>query len=123
MQVTRDTRYFIGFCVCVDVLRVFSVLSSVLGAWEGSRKRLGDAWGIIEGNLVLESRIWSYGRFGFEIVDSSFVLYVVLRSVVYVVDDVRLKSLIWLWFSVISLHFGGLRVIAQTVAQHTHVPF
>ena len=30
----------------------FILFSRVLGAWEGSREALGDAWGIIEGQLA-----------------------------------------------------------------------
>ena len=39
-------------CLCiVDAMPVFIVLSNVCFAWEGSREALGDAWGIIEGQL------------------------------------------------------------------------
>ena len=36
---------------CRDVYIYILLVSTVLLAWEGSREALGDAWGIIEGQL------------------------------------------------------------------------
>ena len=106
MQVSRYTRYLIGFALCFDVMlvvtKVFNVFVflgrslgrglGVLGvSLRGNLGTFGASWASEEKERehamltyfilvlcmfgrVLESRIWSCGRLGFEHVDMSLVL-------------------------------------------------
>ena len=52
MQLSRFTSYSILFEISFDVMLVFGRVSFyVLEAWEGPREELGDAWGILGGQL------------------------------------------------------------------------
>ena len=51
VQGSRYTRYFMALVDVLTLCLSFHMCSIVLRAWEASRDALGDAWGIIEGQL------------------------------------------------------------------------